>query len=132
MSQHKLEHGRGEEGLVPGARGALEEVGRGILGGEGEGGEGVHDHVDPQELHGGEGALGEQRAAQHGEDAGGAVDGELELKELADVVVHVSSPLDCLHDGGEVVIQDDYVCSVLRHLTMKISMSREEGGGRRE
>ena len=116
VSQHELDHDGGEEGLVSRAGRALEQVRGGVLGGEGEGGEGVHDHVDPEELHGSERALGEDGAAHDREDAGRAVDCELKLEELADIIVHVPPPLDSLQDRGEVVVEDDDVSCVLSHL----------------
>lgn len=44
------------------------------------------------------------------------VDGELELQELADVVVHAPAPHDGPDDGGELVVEDDDVGRVLCNL----------------
>lgn len=53
------------------------------------------------------------------------IDGQLELKELADVVVHPPAPHDSPHNGREPVIEDNYVGRVLGHLF-------EGGGGARD
>ena len=41
------------------------------------------------------------------------VDGELELEELGDAVVNVSSPHDGFHDAGEVVVGENDVGCLL-------------------
>ena len=51
----------------------------------------------------------EERNPRHDRDDSGHVDGDLELKELYDGRVHVPAPLDCLHDGVEVVVHEDDV-----------------------
>lgn len=44
------------------------------------------------------------------------VDCDLELNELADGVVNVPAPQHCLHDGVEVVVQQDDGCCLAGHL----------------
>lgn len=69
----------------------LEEPRRGLLSGEGERSEGIHDKVHPQQLHGLERrALLGGRADKH-RDKCRKVDRKLELQELAHVVEHVAT-----------------------------------------
>ena len=88
------------------------------VGSEGEGGESVHDQVDPQELHGGQDRLFLVRGdgGDKGQDDGGNVDRELELQELSDRVVDTSTPLDGEGQRGERVVHDDNVGSLLGDL----------------
>ena len=39
------------------------------------------------------------------------IDGQLELEELSDVVVDSSAPHNGLHDGPELVVQNNHICS---------------------
>lgn len=107
------EHESGDQGLVLSVGDSVEELLGGELGGEGEGGEGIHDEVDPEELDGGERGLTEDAGGGEGDDEGDDVDGELELEELTDGVVDVSAPHDGLDDGGEVIIHQDDIGGVL-------------------
>ena len=64
----------------------------------------------PTELDGGQ----RKRVALHdggneGQGQGHHVDGQLELQELADVLVHAAPPQDGLDNGVKVVVQDDDV-----------------------
>ncbi|KAG5463349.1 MAG: hypothetical protein BJ554DRAFT_8288, partial [Olpidium bornovanus] len=81
----------------------------GLVGGEGESAQGVHEKVDPEQLHGGEdGLAGRVDDRRHqGEQDGGDVDGELEHQELADALGHGTAPDERGHDGHEVVVQKD-------------------------
>mmetsp|Transcript_30056 Transcript_30056/g.70192 ORF Transcript_30056/g.70192 Transcript_30056/m.70192 type:complete len:475 (+) Transcript_30056:222-1646(+) len=94
---------------------AVQEVGGGGLGGEGEGAQGVHDEVDPQKLHRLEGCPEAQDGAKGADGEGDDVDGELELEELADVVVDGPAPHDRLDDRAKVVVQDHHVTRLLRN-----------------
>jgi hypothetical protein len=58
-----------------------EELGGGVLGRECERGEGVHDEVDPEELHDVERRLAAGDGGDEGDDERDEVDGELELGE---------------------------------------------------
>ena len=51
MSQDVLHHGAGDEGLVAAVGPAQQQRLGGGLSGQGQGGQGVHDQVDPQHLH---------------------------------------------------------------------------------
>jgi hypothetical protein len=77
------------------------------LGGERERSEGVHDHVDPEHLDGGQdGVLRVERGDEDDNDCD-HVDGELELEELPHGVVDVPAPLDGLDDGSKVIVEQD-------------------------
>ena len=86
---------------------AFQKLGLGQLGGEGQRGKRIHNHVDPEELNRLQGRLFHEDGADHSEDHGVDVDSELELQETLDVVVDVSSPLGSFHDRGETVVHDD-------------------------
>mmetsp|Transcript_31445 Transcript_31445/g.70736 ORF Transcript_31445/g.70736 Transcript_31445/m.70736 type:complete len:393 (-) Transcript_31445:1730-2908(-) len=122
MRKHVLHHDLGKDGIrarvgVAGEKLLLQAWRSvGIFGGEGERGEGVHDKVDPQQLDDRDRALRQRCSSDRREDAGDDVDGELELEELADVVVDAASPLHRRDDGLEVVVEDHNVCRLLRHL----------------
>mmetsp|Transcript_26231 Transcript_26231/g.66709 ORF Transcript_26231/g.66709 Transcript_26231/m.66709 type:complete len:324 (+) Transcript_26231:1295-2266(+) len=108
-------HQRGNQGLLPAVRLSLEEIGGGRLCGKSKSSEGIHDEVDPQQLH----SVQRGTLPQEGTDKGHCerynVDGQLELEEAADIVEHRASPHDCLHDGREVVIHDDDIRCLLRY-----------------
>lgn len=60
-------------------------------------------------------------------DHGHHVDGQLELQELGDAVVDVPSPHDGLDDAGEVVVRQDDVGRLLRHVGASDSLTRSRG-----
>jgi hypothetical protein len=95
---------------------AVEQVVGGRLGGEGEGGQRVHDEVDPEHLDGGQRRLLDDHCAEEGHEDGHDVDRQLELQELADAVEDVAAVLDRSDDGAEVVVQQDDARRLLRHL----------------
>lgn len=51
-----------------------------------------------------------------GHDDGDHVDSELKLQELWDAVVDVPAPHDGLHDAAEVIVCQDDVRRLLRHV----------------
>jgi len=55
-------------------------------------------------------------SSEEGDDDGDNVDGQLELKELGDAVVDVTTPHHRLHDTRKVVISQDDVRRFLRHV----------------
>ena len=59
--------------------------------------------------------LGDAGAGE-GHDDGDHVDGELELQELGDAVVDVPAPHHGLHDAAEVIVCQDDVRRLLRHV----------------
>ena len=88
----------------------------GKLRGEGQGGERVHDEVDPQHLHGLQGAVLDGAGPGEGHHHRHHIHRQLELEELRDGVVHVSAPHHRLHDAGEVVVGKDDVGGLLCHV----------------
>lgn len=83
------------------------------LSGESESGEGVHDQVNPEHLSGGEGRLSEDAGTGEDDEHSDDVDGELELEELAHVVVDVAAVHNGSQDGAEVVIEELDIASAL-------------------
>ncbi len=75
--------------------------------------QGIHDEINPQQLHGSErlGIIGE--GAQEGETQRHNVDGELELYEFTNVVENRAAPHDRLNDRREVVVHDQHIGSLL-------------------
>ena len=55
-------------------------------------------------------------SSSEGHDDGDHIDGELELQELGDAVIDVPAPHHGLHDAAEVVVCQDDVRSLLRHI----------------
>lgn len=64
-----------------------------------------------------------------GHDDGHHVDGELELQELGDAVVDVPPPHDGLDDAGEVVVGQDDVRRLLRHVCAGDALTGEKAEG---
>mmetsp|Transcript_17841 Transcript_17841/g.35936 ORF Transcript_17841/g.35936 Transcript_17841/m.35936 type:complete len:454 (+) Transcript_17841:987-2348(+) len=117
VEDHVAHHRLRQHSLVAGVWLACEEGGGGVLGGEGERRERVHDQIDPEHLYCVEGALREDGGADARQRARRDVHRQLELKELADVVVDAAAPLDGGDDGDEVVVHDDHVRRVLRNVS---------------
>lgn len=112
-----------------------EAIIRGI-GGEGKGGQGVHDEVNPEELSSGEDGPGFRigKGGDEGEDNGADVDSELELKELSDTIIDLTTPSTGSDDGGEVIVHEDDVSGLLSHLGPgnthgEADIGHLEGGG---
>ena len=78
-----------------------------VLGGESDGGEHIHDKVDPKELDDREGAESDGHDSEHNEHDAGEVHGHLVLNEFAGVVLNVSSPSDGVDHRDEVVVVHD-------------------------
>jgi hypothetical protein len=76
-----LPHGRGDEGLVATLRWAVQDLVGRRIGSEGEGGERVHDQVDPKKLNGSENGLHlvVVHRCNESENDGRDIDGDLEL-----------------------------------------------------
>ena len=85
-----------------------------VLGGEGDGGEDVHDEVDPEQLDDVEGRVAEKDRGEEDEEDAGEVHSHLELDELSDVVLDVPTPADSCNHREEVVIHEDYIGMILR------------------
>lgn len=87
-------------------------VGR-ALSREGDSGEDVHDQVDPEELHNIKGRVTQEDAGANHKEHGDNVDSQLELNELAHVVLDVAAPLDGRENREEVVVSHDHISVVL-------------------
>lgn len=124
-------HGRVEQrrGLAVGL--AIEDLAAGGIGSEGESGEGVHDDVDPEQLHGGKDGFfgGRGDGGDEGDDDGGDVDGDLELQELADGIVDSAAPDDGGNDRSEVVIHKNDVRSLFGDLSSGDTHGESDVGG---
>ena len=83
---------------------------------QGDGGEGVRQEVDEQQVHRREGhRQGQQGGVEHRQDPR-QVAGEEELDGAADVGIEVAAVLHRVDDGGEVVVSEDHAGGVLGHL----------------
>ena len=82
---------------------------RGLEGGDEAEGHGA-DEVGVEDLDGGDGGVGQahEQAEEHGE-ALGVVDGGVDEEDLAQVVPHDAVLLHGVHDGGEVVVDQDHL-----------------------
>lgn len=69
-----------------------EKVASWLFSTQGQGSHGVHNQVDPQELHSGQRSTILGNSTKEGNDKGDDVNGKLELKELSDVIVDTSTP----------------------------------------
>mmetsp|Transcript_14331 Transcript_14331/g.48991 ORF Transcript_14331/g.48991 Transcript_14331/m.48991 type:complete len:276 (+) Transcript_14331:626-1453(+) len=116
MQDHVSHHRLRKNSLITGVRLPPQELVSRIFGGERQGSKGVHDQVDPEHLDSIQRALRQDGSANAGQRAGGDVDRQLELQELADVVVNAAAPLDGCDDGNKIVVHDDYVRSILSHV----------------
>jgi len=87
------------------------------LSGESKSGEGVHNHVYPEQLNSRQWSdLGDSRSNEDGEHSDN-INSQLELQEFSNVVKDVSSELDGSHNRSEVVIHKNNVASFLRNLS---------------
>lgn len=93
-----LAHLARDNEVVLALRHAVQKLGAGQLSGEGQRREGVHDHVNPEELDSLQRRLLQEDSTDHGEEEGVDVDGQLELEEASDVVIDVATPHASLDD----------------------------------
>ena len=117
MAEDVAPHFIGHQCLLASIWLAFEELGGGALSGQGKGGEGVHDEVHPEQLQGTHGTLTDADGGDEGEQNGHHVDGELELQELGDAVVHVAAPHDSLDNASKVVVNEDDVTGLLGNIS---------------
>lgn len=108
-----LHHLAGHKVIVLVLRLALQEGFSGGTSGKSQGGQRVHDEVDPKELDGVEGGLLHDASTDKGDGEGNEVHTQLELEEALDVIVNVTSPLGGLHDSSEVIVLDQDIRSFL-------------------
>ncbi|GMR34385.1 hypothetical protein PMAYCL1PPCAC_04580, partial [Pristionchus mayeri] len=71
------------------------------------------DQIHPQHLHRLQWKVGDGAGADEGDRNRDDVDRELELQEFGDGVIDVAAPHHGLDDGGEVVVGEDDVRSLL-------------------
>mmetsp|Transcript_17038 Transcript_17038/g.49349 ORF Transcript_17038/g.49349 Transcript_17038/m.49349 type:complete len:683 (+) Transcript_17038:872-2920(+) len=94
---------------------------------ESRGGRAVRDEVHPEELHG-DHAL---RDAQQGSQEDGGHLADVGADEVADEGLHVGvngpTLLNRRHDGGEVVVRQDHVRRLLRHLRARDAHGDTDG-----
>jgi len=95
---------------------AVKDGWRRRLSSEGEGSEGIHNQVNPEKLHGGQRLLTEEASASEDEEHGNNVDSELELEELADIVIDVTTESNGSQNRAEVVIHKLDITSVLGNI----------------
>jgi hypothetical protein len=95
---------------------AIKDGVRGRLSSESEGSEGIHNKVNPEKLDGGQRLLTEEASASEDEEHGNNVDSELELEELADIVIDVTAETDGSQNRAEVVIHKLDIASVLGNI----------------
>jgi len=100
----------------------------GRLGGKGQRCEGVHDEVDPKHLRRGERRLAKDARAREDDEHGNDVDCELELQELAHVVVDVATVLGSDKNGTEVVVEELNVARVFSHVSASNSHREADVG----
>lgn len=97
-----------------GGRNGLQDLLQWWLGGESDSSERVHDEVHPQELDCVQGTLTEESDTRDDEQQHRNIDSELELEELAHIVVDVPAPHDGPDGRLEVVLGQDQVTGALR------------------
>jgi hypothetical protein len=51
------------------------------------------------------------------------IDGQLELEETLDIIVHIAAPHGSLHNRGEVVVSDKNIGSFLAHISAGLAHS---------
>ena len=78
--------------------------------------EGVHDEVDPEKLDDVQRRLSVGDRSHKGNDEGNTINGQLELKELAQIAEDTAAPQYRLDDTVEVIVHDDNVSSFLGNL----------------
>ena len=101
---------RGQDGGADGSGWAAHDGAAGLVKAEGDRDGDVDDHVDPQDLQGGEGdptGDGEDPSADEDGDVGDQ-GRHLEAEVFEEVVVQVAAVVDRLDDGGEVVVGQDH------------------------
>ena len=84
-------------------RQAVKQLGSGALRGQSQGGQRIHGQVDPQHLHSSHRRLFQCDGGDKGNGTGNEGHGQLELEELANRVVHISTPHHSLHDRDEAM-----------------------------
>lgn len=120
---HNLEHGLSDDvhghhrsenasfGFLIGS--TLQQFVTGRLGGQREGGEGVHYEIDPEHLNGIQRRVLQHDSSNQGHEDCDHIGRQLELDELPYAVVDVSSVFDGRYYRGERVVEENDIRSVL-------------------
>jgi hypothetical protein len=98
LTKNVFDHSLRNDILVLSVWGSLQKVRLGILSGQSKSCERVHDKIDPQKLDSSKWRLPHNHSTDEGSDQSHNVDSELELQELSDVVVDISTPHASLDD----------------------------------
>ena len=77
---------------------SLQKIGFWVLSSQSQGCERVHDQVDPKKLNSGKWRLPHDHSTDESSDQSHYVDSKLELQELSDVVIDISTPHASLDD----------------------------------
>ena len=105
-----------------------------VLSGESDGGEDVHNQVDPEKLHHAEGRVTQDQSGGYNEDDAGDIDSHLEHNELAHVVLNVTTIADRSDHSLEVIIHEDDIrmvlggrAAILTHSEANTSLAKSAG-----
>ena len=107
----------------------VHDVGLEFFHAERDGGQGVADEVDPQELDGDEGGELPDAHRKEDDDDFGDVGPEEEAHDLLDVGVDAAAFLDGVDDGREVVVGERHVGSALRNVGARDAHRAADVGG---
>ena len=107
---------------------ALEDILIGGLSGKGQSSEGIHNQVDPEHLSGRERRLSEEASTGEHDEHGDNVDGQLELKELSDIVEDAATVTDSGENRAEVIVHEGDIGSVLGYISTTDSHSEADIG----
>lgn len=83
------------------------------LGSECESSKGIHDQIDPQKLTCSERRFSENRSSDSNGQDNSQVDSNLELKESANIVIDISTPLNSLNSSVEVILNKNNISNLL-------------------
>mmetsp|Transcript_9898 Transcript_9898/g.14981 ORF Transcript_9898/g.14981 Transcript_9898/m.14981 type:complete len:204 (-) Transcript_9898:2749-3360(-) len=116
VTEHVSPHYLSHDGGVLLVRLSLKNVIIRGLGGEGQSGEGVHNEVHPQHLYSGQRGVLEDDGAEEHDEHSDDVHSQLELEELAHVIVDVTAIFESNDDRREVIIEKDDVRGALSNI----------------
>merc|ERR1740117_1496512 len=91
-------------------------------------GEGIHDQVNPEHLNGSQWGFSKDGRSSEDNEHSNNVDGKLELKELSNVIIDVSSEFKSNNNGGEVIIQKNDITGTFGDISTSNSHSKSNIG----
>merc|ERR1740117_1693749 len=91
-------------------------------------GEGIHDQVNPEHLNGSQWGFSKDGRSSEDNEHSNNVDGKLELKELSNVIIDVSSEFKSNNNGGEVIIQKNDITGTFGDISTGNSHSKSNIG----